>query len=119
MRPLHPIPNALKFAKEETNIVSILLARSRAFGIRGSNSSALKDAEKAYRLAEDVTDEPSRTVAALFIILASFTLSSKNAARDRYEKAINHLRRALQYSPAASSDVLQEAVGIYFNKLLK
>jgi tetratricopeptide (TPR) repeat protein len=55
----------------------------------------------------------------LFITIASLTLSSKNAARGRYEKAIDHLRRALQYSPAAPSDVLQEAVGIYFKGLLK
>jgi tetratricopeptide (TPR) repeat protein len=111
--------NALKFAKETTDIVSNFLGRSQAFGIRGSNSSALKDAEKAYRLAKKATAEPPRTTAALFITIASLGLSLKNAAGGRYEKAIEHLRRVLQYSPVAPSDVMQEIIGIYFKSLLE
>ncbi len=111
--------DALKFAKEETDIVSILLGRSQALGLRGSNSSALKDAENAYRLAKEANAGPLLTTAALFIITASLSLSSKSTARGRYEKAIDHLRRALQYSPVAPSDVTQEIIGIYFKELLE
>ena len=110
---------ALEFAKEETDIVSSLLGRSQAFSLRGSNSSALKDAEKAYRLAEKANAKSLLITAALLIITASLDLSLKSAAKGRYEKAIEHLRRALQYSPVAPSDVTQETVGIYFKGLLE
>ena len=110
---------ALEFTEKTTDIVLSLLGRSQAFVLRGSNSSALKDAEKAYRLAEKANAEPPMITAALSIIAASLDLSLKNAARGRYEKAIEHLRRAMQYSPVAPSDVTQEIVGIYFKGLLE
>ncbi len=110
---------ALEFAKEETDIVSNLLGRSQTFGLRGSNSSALKDAEKAYRLAKKATAELPRTRAALFITLASLTLSSKNADKGRYERAIKQLQKASQYFSVLLSDEGQEIVGIYFKSLLR
>jgi len=111
--------NALQFAKEAADIVLILLGRSEALGLRGSNSSALKDAKNAYRFAEKANAEPLMIAAASSIIAASLVLSLKNAARGRYEKAIEHLRRALQHLSIASPNIAQEFVGIYFKDLLE
>ncbi|NIA10735.1 MAG: tetratricopeptide repeat protein [Nitrospiraceae bacterium] len=99
-------------------LVGNLANRIGSYLALGKYSLALKEAKTAYPMALKLDVQPLISTTASFGALAALALSRKSVIRRNPAKAVEHLKRALNYVPDTPAEEAEKIIGQYFRDLL-